>query len=168
MSKRKHGERMRVDPTRLANQAGAVSNCRSSGDPEASSPPIEGFHSHPTREEIAHLAYQLWEARGRPAGDGREDWLEAEHRLCEEIRIAPISKVTNERADDNRECCYRPECQAGRGEHAGSAGFRDAKVDPEQAREREECEGARRTSPSIRERMVDIGRGNQQAGRQGH
>lgn len=25
-------------------------------------------------EEIAHRAYEIWEARGRPAGDGSEDW----------------------------------------------------------------------------------------------
>ncbi len=25
-------------------------------------------------EEIARRAYELWEARGRPAGDGSEDW----------------------------------------------------------------------------------------------
>jgi hypothetical protein len=25
-------------------------------------------------EEIARRAYELWEARGRPAGDGTQDW----------------------------------------------------------------------------------------------
>jgi hypothetical protein len=25
-------------------------------------------------EEIARRAYELWEARGRPSGDGSEDW----------------------------------------------------------------------------------------------
>jgi Protein of unknown function (DUF2934) len=25
-------------------------------------------------EEISRRAYELWEARGRPAGDGSEDW----------------------------------------------------------------------------------------------
>jgi hypothetical protein len=25
-------------------------------------------------EEIARRAYEIWEARGRPAGDGSEDW----------------------------------------------------------------------------------------------
>jgi hypothetical protein len=37
----------------------------------------------------------------------------------------------------------------------------------EQTREAKESEGARRAEASIRDRMVDIGRGNQQAGRQG-
>ena len=27
-----------------------------------------------TTEEIARRAYELWEARGRPPGDGSEDW----------------------------------------------------------------------------------------------
>lgn len=168
MSKKKHGGKMRIDPARLVSQAGETGDCRTSGEPGTSSPPVEGFHPKPTREEIAHLAYQIWEARGRPAGDGREDWLEAEHQLCNGIRNPLISWVANERADDNGECCSRPECQVGRVEHSGSAGFRDTKAGPEQAREQEECKGARQASPSIRERMVDIGRGNQQAGRQGH
>lgn len=37
----------------------------------------------------------------------------------------------------------------------------------EQRREAAEAEQAREAQASIRERMVDIGRGNQQAGRQG-
>ena len=37
----------------------------------------------------------------------------------------------------------------------------------EQARETQECRGARDAEGSIRARMVNIGRGNQQAGRQG-
>jgi hypothetical protein len=37
----------------------------------------------------------------------------------------------------------------------------------EQAREAKESEEAQRAKASNRERMVDIGRGNQQAGRQG-
>jgi len=27
-----------------------------------------------SQDEIARRAYELWEARGRPAGDGSEDW----------------------------------------------------------------------------------------------
>jgi len=37
----------------------------------------------------------------------------------------------------------------------------------EQTREAKEAEEARNAEASIRDRMVDIGRGNQQAGRQG-
>jgi len=31
--------------------------------------------------DIAVLAYQLWEERGRPDGDPEHDWYEAESRL---------------------------------------------------------------------------------------
>jgi hypothetical protein len=40
-------------------------------------------------------------------------------------------------------------------------------VSAEQAREAQEAEAARNAEASIRDRMVDIGRGGQQAGRQG-
>ena len=36
----------------------------------------------PTYEEIAALAYQLWEQRGGGDGDSELDWLEAERRLA--------------------------------------------------------------------------------------
>jgi len=35
----------------------------------------------PTHSEIAALAYQLYEARGRVDGRAVDDWLEAERRL---------------------------------------------------------------------------------------
>ena len=35
----------------------------------------------PTHSEIAALAYQLYEARGRADGRAVDDWLEAEQRL---------------------------------------------------------------------------------------
>lgn len=38
---------------------------------------------------------------------------------------------------------------------------------PEELRAAEEAQNARNAQPSNRDRMVDIGRGNQQAGRQG-
>lgn len=31
--------------------------------------------------DIAILAYQLWEERGRPDGSAEQDWLEAERQL---------------------------------------------------------------------------------------
>ena len=36
----------------------------------------------PTHEEIAALAYELWEQRGGGYGDSDLDWLEAERRLA--------------------------------------------------------------------------------------
>ena len=33
------------------------------------------------QEEIAHRAYEIWEARGCPPGDGDQDWRAAEAEL---------------------------------------------------------------------------------------
>ena len=35
-----------------------------------------------SKQSIAELAYHLWNARGRPHGSEKEDWLEAERRLA--------------------------------------------------------------------------------------
>jgi uncharacterized protein YndB with AHSA1/START domain len=40
----------------------------------------------PTHEQIAQRAYELYVARGRTEGYAREDWLEAEKQLVEEMR----------------------------------------------------------------------------------
>ena len=37
--------------------------------------------SSPTHDEIATLAYELYEARGRHGGHDMDDWLEAERLL---------------------------------------------------------------------------------------
>lgn len=37
--------------------------------------------SEVTHEEIARRAYELWQLRGCPAGDGMEDWRAAEDEL---------------------------------------------------------------------------------------
>ena len=39
------------------------------------------MESRPTHEEIARLAYQLWEERGRPEGSPELDWERAEAAL---------------------------------------------------------------------------------------
>jgi hypothetical protein len=39
--------------------------------------------SNEQREQIQKLAYQLWEARGRPWGSPDEDWLRAEQELIQ-------------------------------------------------------------------------------------
>jgi hypothetical protein len=36
---------------------------------------------HPTHDEIAQLAYSLYESRGRQEGHQVEDWLSAERKL---------------------------------------------------------------------------------------
>ena len=35
--------------------------------------------------QIAKLAYQLWEERGRPLGSSEEDWFRAERELNHEL-----------------------------------------------------------------------------------
>jgi hypothetical protein len=59
------------------------------GSGPSAAPPPEGLPSPsgpedgsgPTHAQIAVRAYQLWEARARPAGTDRDDWLEAERQL---------------------------------------------------------------------------------------
>jgi len=49
----------------------------------------------PTREQIEALAYKLWEERGRPAGNGELDWLEAERRLRAKVGNPPAPPAEN-------------------------------------------------------------------------
>jgi hypothetical protein len=49
-----------------------------------------------SRSEIARLAYQLWEERGRPDDAHEQDWLEAEKRLKEENEIPPDYRLLTE------------------------------------------------------------------------
>ncbi len=42
----------------------------------------------PTHEEIALVAYQYWEARGRQGGSSEEDWHRAEHELRSKAQTA--------------------------------------------------------------------------------
>lgn len=36
---------------------------------------------NPTYEQIAELAYHIWQSRGCPWGQSLDNWLEAEHQL---------------------------------------------------------------------------------------
>ena len=38
--------------------------------------------NRPTQEQIATLAYSLWQERGCPDGSAEEDWFTAEERLA--------------------------------------------------------------------------------------
>lgn len=42
---------------------------------------IHHHHDHEGQPAVAHLAHQLWEEHGRPAGRDLEFWLTAESRL---------------------------------------------------------------------------------------
>ena len=45
-----------------------------------------GGCDHPTRDEIARLAYQFFETRGRRHGNDVDDWLVAERELTHHYR----------------------------------------------------------------------------------
>jgi hypothetical protein len=45
-----------------------------------------GGRDRPSRDEIARLAYHLYERRGRRDGDDIEDWLSAERELTHHYR----------------------------------------------------------------------------------
>jgi|SRR5579883_1739331 hypothetical protein len=42
---------------------------------------VESTFAEPTYEQIASLAYALWEARGCQGGSPEDDWFEAEQQL---------------------------------------------------------------------------------------
>jgi hypothetical protein len=122
----------------------------------------------PNHERIAVRAYELWEARGRSDGADRVDWYEAERQLRGGGPVVQTGAITPEEVEIGGSSSARhpdpgPHPQPGRGGEPRQTHGTTA----EQAREARESEEARRAGPSNRERMVDIGRGNQQAGRQG-
>jgi hypothetical protein len=51
---------------------------RSASAPAAAAVPASAA---PASEQIAHLAYSYWEARGYQGGSPEEDWLRAEQEL---------------------------------------------------------------------------------------
>jgi len=53
-----------------------VQSSELSGSEDRSSASVEVSH-----EDIARLAYALWEERGHAEGSAEEDWLEAERQL---------------------------------------------------------------------------------------
>jgi hypothetical protein len=44
---------------------------------------VSSTHVHVDNDEIARLAYSLWESRGCQDGDPMEDWLRAEQEIQE-------------------------------------------------------------------------------------
>jgi|GEM_PF-5104831 len=45
----------------------------------------------PTDSDVAQRAYDRWIARGRPVGDGREDWFAAQAELQAERATRPAA-----------------------------------------------------------------------------
>jgi ribonuclease I len=109
-------------------------------------------------EQIAVRAYENWEARGKPAGTDREDWFEADRQLQEEIKHPPLENVPGTETNP---------AEIGKHRFSDAIPRQTSEAAAEQTREAKESEKAHSAEASNRERMVDIGRGNQQAGRQG-
>lgn len=48
-------------------------------------------HTDPKHEELARLAYQGWQQRGRPIGTPEEDWFRAEEEIKQHLNEAPTA-----------------------------------------------------------------------------
>lgn len=64
---------------RIVAEASAFVTSHAAG--ESGMGPNTGGRQAPTRDEIAHLAFHLYESRGRQDGHDVEDWLRAEEEL---------------------------------------------------------------------------------------
>jgi hypothetical protein len=53
---------------------------------------------HPSRDEIAALAYQMWEKNGKPAGQDIKFWLQAEESLRSPVKSQPQAAAPLPRA----------------------------------------------------------------------
>jgi Protein of unknown function (DUF2934) len=62
---------MAIQATQLAHELPAVSS-----------------EIHPTHDDIAALAYALWEQQGCPEGTSEENWLTAEKQLLANREVA--------------------------------------------------------------------------------
>ena len=55
------------------------------------------------KNEVAALAYQLWQERGRPIGSDQEDWFRAERKIAESKGMNDGSRDSAERSIDAEE-----------------------------------------------------------------
>ena len=123
-------------------------------------------------EQIAVRAYENWEARGKPAGTDREDWFEADRQLQEEIKHPSLENVP-EKETNLAEIGKHRLSDAIPHQTSEAAGDKGRSPSPPTRPPPSRPVRPRRARKPIaagasnRERMVDIGRGNQQAGRQG-
>jgi hypothetical protein len=63
----------------------------------------------PTHEEIAKLAYQLWEERGAPIGSPEVDWARAEQALAADVeRDAPDTLGAKARSAPRQQADHDP------------------------------------------------------------
>jgi hypothetical protein len=52
---------------------------------QSSAAEVAASRARPSHDEIAHLAYAYWEARGGRGGSPLEDWFDAERELMGRI-----------------------------------------------------------------------------------
>ena len=45
------------------------------------------------RDDIAHLAYKLWQERGCPSGSDQEDWFRAENQLKNSVVFVATARA---------------------------------------------------------------------------
>jgi hypothetical protein len=60
----------------------------------------------PDPEQVRQLAYELWEAQGRPEGHSLEHWREAERRIAHDAapaaaRMPPVEAAIKARGEAN-------------------------------------------------------------------
>jgi hypothetical protein len=55
------------------------------------------------KDDIARLAYELWESRGHAPGSAEKDWLEAEAILAKRKRGAPANSLSADHAKPTTE-----------------------------------------------------------------
>lgn len=178
MRKHRHAKERQSQETPTSREGDKCRPQESGGSGQPTGGAMDGPASHvrpasrpgPTHEQIALRAYENWVARGGPAGSDWEDWFEAERQLRMMIKSSSV--------DDDPE---KETIRAGTGRHKFSdavpheqhkagdnKGGRPVPTHEtaEQIREAKESEETRGAKTSNRDRMVDMGWGNQQAGRQ--
>lgn len=64
-----------------ASHAAAAANIQKTTQAPVSGSASPSARDVPSHEQIAKLAYQFWEERGRPEGSADEDWLRAERQI---------------------------------------------------------------------------------------
>jgi hypothetical protein len=66
---------------RTGTAVGPKRTAETAPEPSVKSPASQSAVA--SREEIARLAYQLWDERGRPEGSPDADWFRAEKQLLD-------------------------------------------------------------------------------------
>ena len=75
-------------PAKTVRARNAVSRVKKAAEPASGSNGSDVFNADAYRDEIARLAYSLWEERGRTNGSPDEDWLRAEAEVRRRFDIS--------------------------------------------------------------------------------